>query len=107
MISASGLAHGLDQLELRVGTLRVFGSVVRQAMQEGAAEQAGARAGGFRAAQGKTEGTLGGRRRARRAADADDERPAIDDRNWSTKCSFVFVPERTPRGFRNTIKNSV
>jgi hypothetical protein len=46
-------------------------------MQEGAAEQAGPRAGGFCATQGKTEGTLGGRRRARGAADADNERPAI------------------------------
>jgi hypothetical protein len=72
-----GFAHGFDQLELGVGALRIFRGVVRQAMQERAAEQAGTCTRCFRAAQCKTEGTLGRRCRTRGAADADDERPAL------------------------------
>jgi len=72
-----GLAHGVDQLALRVGQRFVFGGVVRQRMQERAVEQARACAGGLRAAQCERQRAFGGRCGSGGPADADDERAAV------------------------------
>lgn len=72
-----GLAHGVDQLALRVGQRFVLGCVVRQRMQERAVEQARARAGGLRTAQCERQRAFGGRRGPGGSANADDERAAV------------------------------
>lgn len=71
------LAYGVDQFALRVGQRFVFGSVVRQRMQERAVEQARACAGRLRTAQRERQRTFGRRRCPGGTANADNERAAV------------------------------